>query len=49
VLSAKNPAHVGTIENYRVHPSGRIGFALHAALHEEPQFLMREVRVRKLK
>jgi Domain of Unknown Function (DUF1080) len=49
VMSAKNPAHVGTIENYEVHPSGRIGFALHAALHQEPEFLLREVRVRKLK
>ena len=49
VMSQKNPAHVATIEKYEVHPSGRIGFALHAALHKEPQFLLREVRVRKLK
>ena len=49
VMSAKNPAHVGTIENYEVHPSGRIGFSLHAALHEQSEFLLREVRVRKLK
>lgn len=49
VMSEKNPPQVGTIEHYKVHPSGRIGFALHAALHEEPQFLLREVRVRKLK
>ncbi len=49
VMSEKNPAHVGTIENYKVHPSGPIAFALHAARHEDSQFLLREVRVRKLK
>ena len=49
VMSEKNPAHVGTIENYEVHPSGRIGFSLHATLHEQSEFLLREVRVRKLK
>lgn len=49
MMSAKNPPHVGTIETYEVHPSGRIGFSLHAALHEQSEFLLREVHVRKLK
>ena len=48
VMDEKNPAHVGAVENYAVHPSGRIGFAIHSAQHEEPEFLLRELRIMNL-
>ena len=48
VLRKKNPAHIGAIENYEVHHSGGIAFAVHSMKHEKPEFLLREVRVMKL-
>lgn len=47
-MTDKLPAQIGAIDNYVVLPSGRIGFALHPALDEEPKLLIREVRIRKL-
>jgi len=45
VMQQKNPDHIGTIENFAVHPSGRIGFAVHSTQSEETEFLLRELRI----
>ena len=49
VMPEENPAHVGAIENFVVHPSGRIGFALHSAQQAEPGFQLREVRIKEIR
>ena len=48
VLREKNPAHIGAIENYEVHSSGNIGFVVHSMKAENPEFLLREIRIMKL-
>ena len=46
-LREKNPAHIGAIENFAANPSGRVGVVVHATTHDEPEFLLREVRIAK--
>ncbi len=48
VMREKNPAHIGSIKNFAVHPSGSIGFEVHSARKEESKFLLREVRIMNL-
>ncbi|MDB4461165.1 hypothetical protein N9038_00505, partial [bacterium] len=48
VLREKNPAHIGAIENYKVHSSGNIGFVVHSMTAENSEFLLREIRIMKL-
>jgi hypothetical protein len=45
VLREKTPPHIGAIERFGVHPSGHIGFAVHASQCEETEWLLREVRL----
>lgn len=45
VLREENPASVGAMEHHKIEASGRLGFAVHSMNHEEPEFLLREVRV----
>jgi len=44
-LREKNPVHIGAIENFVVHPSGRIAVVVHAMSHEDSEFLLREIRI----
>ena len=45
VMQQKNPDHIGAIENSAIHPSGRIGFAVHSTQSKEMKFLLREIRI----
>jgi hypothetical protein len=45
VMQQKNPDHIGAIENFAVHSSGRIGFTVHSTQSEETEFLLREIRI----
>ncbi|MCF7765009.1 MAG: DUF1080 domain-containing protein [Verrucomicrobia bacterium] len=48
-MSDPNPAHMGAMEHFVMHPAGRIGFAVHSTQEEAPGFLLREIRVKALK
>ncbi|MFT4640326.1 MAG: hypothetical protein ACI8T1_003653 [Verrucomicrobiales bacterium] len=41
----RNPAQVGAIESYTVHPSGRVGFIIHSTQPEGAEFRLREIRI----
>lgn len=45
-LQEKRPDHIGSVENFAMLPSRSIGFVVHSMRHEEPQFLLRDVRVK---
>lgn len=47
-MSEANPSHLGAIEKYVVHPSGRIGFAVHSSKLDAPGLLLREIHVKAL-
>ncbi len=45
LLREKTPTHIGATERFVVHPSGSVGLVVHATHPEEPEFLLREVRL----
>ncbi len=44
-LEQKTPDVIGAVNNFAVHPSGRIAFAVHSTQLEEPMFLLRDLRI----
>lgn len=46
-LQKEIPDHIGSLESFAVHPSGHIAFTVHSLPKVEPQFLLREVRIKE--